>query len=140
MERRSWIPLGLFVAYIIGSLGGCGAAAKGPTGPDPSKTIAWRLEIASNSEAGFGVRMLLDGEAVYSDATITRTGHRTDVVRSYTAGPHVIEFEILAAVRSPAVYAAAWTVKVSPNGRFFHADGVPTSLAVGERIRITVPL
>lgn len=117
---------------VVGTASGCG----GLTGPDC--TVAWRLEIVSQSS--FGVRIWLDGEAVYTQTAPATQRHQVDVQRPYRAGEHLLEFEILAANSNPGTYTAAWTVQVKPSGSSFTADGVPTALSVGERLTIRVPL
>ena len=127
-------------AYVILVLGACATPVTGPPEPQASRTVTWRLEIGNRSGASFGVRILLDGDSVYEYAAAAQQGHTVEVVRPYVSGAHLVEFEILAATSSPSTYSAAWTVRVTPTGPFFHADGVPTSLAIGERLKVTVPL
>jgi hypothetical protein len=92
------------------------------------------------SQADFGVRVSLDGEAIYSQPAPLAQSHRVEVERPYGTGTHVVEFEVLAASVSPSTYTATWTVQVTPRGPFFTADGVPTVLTVGERLTVRVPL
>jgi len=105
---------------------------------DADRTVAWRLQIVS--PAAFGVRIWLDGEAVYTQAAATAQGHQVEVERPYRPGEHLVVFEILAASSNPSTYAAAWTVQVKPGGASFTADGAPTALNAGERLTVRVPL
>jgi hypothetical protein len=94
------------------------------------------MELINQGDASFGVRMRLDGQEVYSDASL-KEHHLVEVERPYVRGPHVIEFEILRASRRKSTYKAALTVRVIPTGPWVHADGVPTVLAVGGRLVIS---
>ncbi len=124
----------VFVSCVLVSATGCGRG--GPA--DADRTVAWRLGIVSQSS--FGVRIWLDGEAVYSQTSPATQGHQVEVERPYRPGEHLVEFEILVANPNPSTYTAAWTVQVKPTGPFFTADGVPTVLSVGQRLTIRVPL
>lgn len=141
MNRRLFLLLCLQGALTLAA---CETPVTGPTprppGPRPGSSVNWRLEITNQSQASFGVRVLLDGESIYSHAPATRVGHTVEVDRPYSAGQHRVEFEILSATGSPSIYRAAWTVRVTPDGPFFHADGVPTSLSIGERLTLNVRL
>ncbi len=130
---------------VIAVLAGVAATACGHESPSAAgevdrvdRKVAWVLQIGS--EADFGVRVWLDGQAIYSQATPLAQSHRVEVETSYVAGAHVVEFEVLAASASPSTYTAAWTIRVTPTGPFFTADGVPTALTVGERLTVRVPL
>jgi hypothetical protein len=121
---------------------GLAAIACGQESPSasagPDRSVAWALQITSQAE--FGVRVWLDGEAIYSQASPLAQSHRVEVQRPYAAGSHVVQFEVLAASINPSTYTAAWTVHVTPTGPFFTADGVPTALTVGERLTLQVAL
>jgi hypothetical protein len=121
------------------SLAALGCGQESPSGSGGSeRTVAWVLQVVSQTDSG--VRVWLDGEAIYSQATPLTQGHRVEVERPYRTGEHVVQFEVLAASVNPSSYTAAWTVQVKPTGPFFTADGVPTALSVGERLTIRVPL
>jgi hypothetical protein len=124
-------------AIGLALLGGCSRTT--PSTPE-GRTIAWRLEIGTPSQATFGARLFLDGEQVYLEANPTAASHRVDVVRPYAPGEHVIEVEIVSSSPSPAVYVASCTAQVNPTGKLVHADGVPWTLGVGERLRLSISL
>lgn len=127
---------------VMAVLAASAAIACGQNNPSASgasdRSVAWVLQIVS--QADFGVRVWLDGEAIYSQATLLAQSHRVEVERPYGTGAHVVEFEVLAAKASPATYTATWTVHVTPAGPLFTADGAPTVLAVGERLTVRVSL
>lgn len=137
MRRRLIVFLSLQATLAWAA---CGTSLTDPTEPGSGRTVNWRLEIANHSGASFGVRILLDGESIYLHSASTKEQQTIEVERPYSAGRHRVDFDILAATASPSVYAAAWTVRVTPAGPFFHADGVPTSLSVGERLTVNVTL
>jgi len=121
-------------------LTGCGSSAGGPDKSTPS-TISWRLEVASQGAIAYGARIFLDGEEVYLDSSTTRTAHRVDLVRPYRAGEHVLEVEIVASASATAsIYVASCWAQASPGGKALVADGIPWTLAVGERLRLSVSL
>jgi hypothetical protein len=127
----------LFASCLLATPLACGRGGQsGPT--DTERTVAWRLQIVS--ESTFGVRIWLNGEAVYAVAAATAQGHHVEVERPFRPGEHVVEFEILAASADPSTYTAAWTVQVKPKGAMFTADGVPTLLSAGQRLTVRVPL
>ena len=119
---------------LVAALGGCD-----PAGPD-EEVVAWEIDVASVSDAGFGVRIFLNGEEVYSEVAAERMSHHVDVVRPYMTGDNLIEAEIIASTRSPAQYVASSTAEVSPTHQVVHADGVPSVLAVGERLFLRISL
>ena len=127
-------------ALLYASLvAGCGGGHDVPGTPD-SATISWRLEVAAQGDVSFGARILLDGEQVYLEPSPTQVAHRVKIKRPYVAGQHVLEVEIVWSTQSPPVYAASCTAQVSQNGRLVHADGIPSTLRVGERLRLSVSL
>jgi hypothetical protein len=120
-------------------LAGCGSGVDGPDKSTPS-TISWRLQVATSGGA-FGARMFLDGEQVYLDSSATRLVHVVDVVRPYRGGDHVLEVEIVSSASATAsVYVAACSAQASPGGKALQADGIPWTLVVGERLRLSVSL
>ena len=126
------------IAVSVG-LGAIACGQESPSGSERTdRTVSWVLQVVSQTD--FGVRIWLDGEAIYTQATTLTQGHRVEVERPYRAGEHVVQFELLAASINPSTYTAAWTVHVAPTGPFFTADGVPTVLTVGERLTVRVPL
>lgn len=84
--------------------------------------------------------MLLDGEQVYLDATPTQLTHQVKLVRPYVPGAHILEVEIVSSTKSPAVYRASSTAVVDPDGPLVHADGIPWTLSIGERLRLLISI
>jgi len=114
------------------------ACGGGETAPDD--LVAWQIDVSSLSDSGFGARIRLNGEELYSETGTTLTRHSVDVVRSYVGGENVVEVEIITASASTAQYAASCTAEVSPTSQVVHADGVPMSLAVGGRLFLRISL
>ena len=127
------------IALVAALLGGCGSGYDMPATPE-SKTIAWQLDVETESEASFGARVLLDGEQVHLEANPTQPSYRVELVRPYAPGAHTLEVEIVSSTKSPAVYAASCTAVVNPDGPLVHADGIPWTLSIGERLRLRISL
>lgn len=123
----------------IALLGGCGATSDTPARPD-ARSVSWRIDVGTQSDAPFGARVWINGEQVYVEASPTQLSHRVDVVRPYVAGEHLLEVEIVSSSKSPAVYAASCTAQVKPSGKMVHADGIPWTLGIGERLFLKIPL
>ena len=117
-------------------LSGCGSGGDAAS----EDLVSWSIEVGSFSDAGFGARIRLNGEEVYSEASGMLSRHEVDVVRAYVGGENVVEVEILSASVSPAEYVASCTAEVTPAGQVVHADGVPTSLDVGGRLFLRISL
>jgi len=124
------------VFLSLAVLGGCGAG----DAAGPESLVSWQIDVGSFSDAGFGARIRLNGEEVYSEPGTTLARHGVDVVRPYVAGENVIEVEIVAASAGPAQYVASCTAEVTPAGQAIHADGVPMSLDVGGRLFLRISL
>lgn len=134
-----WSKVGLLVFAGLTS-NGCGA--EGPGGPDAT-TVSWRIDVSSRSDTMFGVRIFLNGESIYLEPAAARTVHVVHLVRPLSAGGQRIEMEILSADRSPSIYVASCTAAVGGDGgssRAVHADGIPWTLGIGERLFLTITL
>jgi hypothetical protein len=126
---------------------GCGGAAS-PTAPGaapspgtPPAVVAsarWRLSLWNTDGASFGVRIRLDGELVYEAGPAAEPSQAVEVERPYAPGSHAIEFEVVQASRRRSTYQAHVSVSVVPAGPTLFALGVPTTLAVGERLSVAV--
>jgi hypothetical protein len=127
------------VVLGVALLGGCGADGDGPGRPD-TRTVSWRIEVGTQADAGFGARVMVNGEQVYVEASATRLSHSVGVVRPYAAGEQLIEVEIISSSMSPAVYTASCTAQVNPNGKIVHADGIPWTLGIGGRLFLRISL
>jgi hypothetical protein len=139
MRRPCGVTGALILALLLSACGRAASPTEPPPTPSPSpisSTVQWRIELINQGEVSFGVRMRLDGQEVYSDASL-KEHHLVEVERPYLPGPHAIEFEILRATRRTSTYKAALTVQVIPTGPWVHADGVPTVLTVGGRLAIS---
>jgi hypothetical protein len=119
-----------------------GCTSEGNPGVSSSgRTTSWRLEVSAQGSVTFGARMFLDGEQVYLDSSSMRESHRIDLERPHSAGEHVLEVEIVSASQTVAAnYVASCTAQILPGGRSVHADGIPWTLAVGQRLRLSVLL
>ena len=92
----------------------------------------------NEDQVSFGLRIRLDGEQVYYNRSTTQSYHVVELERPYAPGSHEIQFEILQAARRRSTYRAHLTVQVRPTGPSVFAQGVPTSLAIGERLTLNV--
>jgi hypothetical protein len=132
---RRW--LGSWTAFpsliLLGACGDGGDAA-------PDDLVSWQIDVGSFSDSGFGARIRLNGEDVYSDVGTTLSRHEVEIVRPYVGGENIVEVEIIAADVSPVEYVASCTAEVTPAGQVIHADGVPTSLGVGGRLFLRISL
>lgn len=129
-----WLAVPILSCLGIPSLG-CASQQGGPSAS--SSTAQWAVDVGNVAQAGFGVRLWINGEVVYSE-TAPQAHHAVRVTRIHQGGQQVVEAEILSAATSPSVYAMSVTLAVVPAGRVVHADGVPTSLEVGQRLRMTL--
>jgi len=130
--------LGSILALLaVAWLSGCGTA----DGPSMDETaVSWSIGVASLDGGEFGASILLNGELLYSEPGTGRSSHAVEVVRPYQAGENVIEVEILASTIAAGAYVASCTGEVTPTGQVVHADGVPQSLEVGERLFLRLSL
>jgi hypothetical protein len=140
MPGRSLTGWSVWVVVLgVALLGGCRADEDGPGRPD-TRTVSWRIEVGTQADAGFGARVMVNGEQVYVETSTTRLSHRVEVVRPYAGGEQLIEVEIVSSSESPAVYAASCTAQVNPNGRIVHTDGIPWTLGIGGRLFLRISL
>lgn len=135
------------VALLLPLLWACGGAAvptspgqttPPTTAPGVSRSAHWRLTLWNTDGETFGVRMRLDGELVYENGLTARPEQVVELARPYTAGSHAIEYEVVQASRRRSTYQAHVTVSIVPGGPALFALGVPTTLAVGERLTVRV--
>jgi hypothetical protein len=74
--------LGRLATAVLAASTAIACGQQSPSGSGASdRSVAWVLQIAS--EADFGVRVWLDGEAVYSQATPLAQSHKVEVERPY---------------------------------------------------------
>ncbi len=127
-------------SLILGTaLLACGTTGDTPAVMDAT-SINWQIDVGTRSDVLFGVRVLINGEQVYVQANPMQPSHRVDVVRPYRPGEHLLEVELISSSGSPALFAASSTAEVKPRGRIVHADGIPWTLGIGERLFLKVSL
>lgn len=133
MTKRHVHPLVTTLCLVF--LMGCGGGAHQPADSTPI-TIRWTLDVRAQQAVPFGARVFLDGEQVYLEASPGQAAHQVNVIRPYAAGEHVLEVEIVSSQEvGPTVYTASCTA-AKANGPGVHADGIPWSLTVGQRLTL----
>jgi hypothetical protein len=127
----------LITTGTLAFLAGCGGSGHQPGDSTPI-TITWTLDIHAQQAVPFGARVFLDGEQVYLESSPVQSAHRIILIRPYAAGEHVLEVEIVSSQEvRPMVYTASCTA-MKANGTGVHADGIPWTLLVGERLTLRV--
>lgn len=101
--------------------------------PGPDVTWHWVLNSDSTNPVRFSVAMRFDGQEVYRSTELTE-GHGVTLVRPYEPRVYRMEFTILSATRSPALYQAAWSVRGGPTPGNANVSvlGAPRWLSAGE--------